>query len=748
MDMLKKGFSLTLISLVLLSFITTVKAQVILQKDDFEPGPSNWTTNTTDVINGKACVNGGDNFWTINNSYNGNLTVQIYNTDPQPALITGSPNSNYLHIVNTVLNANGVSNANYYWPNPSNEQYMTKMNSSISTIGYNDVTFSFWWLNWANQDTSGQVLYSIDNGTTWIRTPNVYAGDSTWKKEDIKLPVFSGQAQLMFAFLFVNPDTGKAPSFAIDDVTITGVSSSVPTANFSEDTTKICIGDCVNFTDLSTGGPTAWSWDFGTGNVADTSDQQNPQFCFNSQGLYSITLKVSNSSGAGAPLVKANRIEVVDCNVAPQSQFAMNGAITNTITICAGDSIEFADSSSGSVDDRYWSFPGAMDTSGACRIVNDTTEVVTMTYPCAGAEGRDTSYTVTLNVSGLGGATFLTKRIIVKACVGPKSRLVENDKQKKACVDGCIRLEYDKSVEGENYISDKPTFKWYVWGIDTANYWDSIYVYSPEGTVSTDTTTKDTVFTDQTIDVCYTDSGAFRVVLVTENIYGKDSVVYEDYVSVYGLPVVDAIVEKPILPRGYSNELTTGNEELVANCRDLTELDYFNGDTSTCHNYYWSYKDITGKNITENINNWRVQTTRFRPESTTWYYVIRENFNGCRSFDSVLVTIDSTYNVGIPDIFSPGKNGSKNGSWYIFGNKITKIDVKVYNRFGQVVFETQEVSDIVWESDIAPVGAGWNGNRNNENGKELDPGVYTYWVRLFHETGEVKELSGSVTLVR
>jgi gliding motility-associated-like protein len=112
------------------------------------------------------------------------------------------------------------------------------------------------------------------------------------------------------------------------------------------------------------------------------------------------------------------------------------------------------------------------------------------------------------------------------------------------------------------------------------------------------------------------------------------------------------------------------------------------------------------------------------------------------------VVIDSTYNVGIPDIFSPGTNGSKNSSWYIFGNRITKIDVKVFNRYGQIVFSTDKIEDIVWESDIAPVGGGWNGSYNNEIGKELDPGVYTYTVKVFHETGRVYNYTGNVTLVR
>ncbi|HNP47874.1 MAG TPA: PKD domain-containing protein [Bacteroidia bacterium] len=43
----------------------------------------------------------------------------------------------------------------------------------------------------------------------------------------------------------------------------------------------------VQFTDLSTGGPTAWIWDFGDG---DTARSQNPTHAFQNPGTYTITL--------------------------------------------------------------------------------------------------------------------------------------------------------------------------------------------------------------------------------------------------------------------------------------------------------------------------------------------------------------------------------------------------------------------------------------------------------------------------
>lgn len=734
----------------LIGALNVLNAQTNLFRSTFEPGPSGWTLNTRDTINGIQSTTGGDNFWIRNNRYSGNGLVP--NTDPQPAGIVNSPNSTYLHILALNFQTANAHNANYVFNNPSRERYFAKMNGSISTVGFKDVEFSFWWLNWAAQDTSGQVFYSIDNGSTWIRTPNTYAGDSTWKKETIKLPIFENQAQLTFGFLFINPDKGTSPGFAIDDVNITGKPKGAPTADFTVDKQLVCEGKCVKFTDLSKDNPTKWHWNFGTGNPADTSDQQNPTFCFPNKGKYSITLIASNAAGSSAPMIKTNYIEVVDCNAAPQANFSMNGLMANTITICSGDSIMFADSSKGQVSSRYWSFPGARNDSGECRIVNDTIPVTQMVYPCAGSQGRDTTYTATLNVSGAAGATFKTKTIVVQSCIGAKARVKDWNKQRKMCENQCIELEYDETVEDEYFIKEKPTFLWYVWGIDTTR-WDSASYNPNDPNIPVGDTNKvDTMFTDKSVTVCYPDSGAFRVALVTENKYGKDSVWYDNLISVYGYPEVYAIASKQVVRSGFSTELNTDSNTRipdVPSCKELSEFEKFNGDTAICHNYFWSYKPFTGGDHQyEGIENRFSNITKARPTELSWYHIIKENYNGCRSVDSVLILIDSTYEVGIPDVFSPGANGTKNSRWYVFGNKITKIDVKVFNRYGQVVYKTDKIEEIVWESDIPPVDRGWNGNFNNEQGRELDPGVYTYVVKVYHENGRFLDLSGDVTLMR
>jgi PKD repeat protein len=67
-----------------------------------------------------------------------------------------------------------------------------------------------------------------------------------------------------------------------------------PTANFVADVTYTCDG-IVNFTDLSTNAPIGWQWDFGDASPIDNN--QHPSHTYTSNGTYTVSLTVTNSSG-------------------------------------------------------------------------------------------------------------------------------------------------------------------------------------------------------------------------------------------------------------------------------------------------------------------------------------------------------------------------------------------------------------------------------------------------------------------
>ncbi|MGZ3904026.1 MAG: PKD domain-containing protein, partial [Bacteroidia bacterium] len=82
-----------------------------------------------------------------------------------------------------------------------------------------------------------------------------------------------------------------------------------PVANFSATPTTICAGSTVNYTDMSTQSPSAWSWTF-QGGTPSTYTVQNPSVVYNTPGTYSVSLTATNSMGSSTYTV-VNYITVV-----------------------------------------------------------------------------------------------------------------------------------------------------------------------------------------------------------------------------------------------------------------------------------------------------------------------------------------------------------------------------------------------------------------------------------------------------
>lgn len=71
-----------------------------------------------------------------------------------------------------------------------------------------------------------------------------------------------------------------------------------PVVDFTSNKTTVQAGGTVLFTDLSTGIPTGWSWNFGGGGTPNTSTDKNPAIQFNTIGTYTVSLTAINSLGS------------------------------------------------------------------------------------------------------------------------------------------------------------------------------------------------------------------------------------------------------------------------------------------------------------------------------------------------------------------------------------------------------------------------------------------------------------------
>ena len=88
--------------------------------------------------------------------------------------------------------------------------------------------------------------------------------------------------------------------------------------------------------------------------------------------------------------------------------------------------------------------------------------------------------------------------------------------------------------------------------------------------------------------------------------------------------------------------------------------------------------------------------------------------------------------VWIPTAFSPNGDG-QNDYFRALGIKIEKVEIQVYDRWGQLYYEGDGYDQ------------GWDGKYND---KECEIEVYVYWARVYFETGETELYQGNVTLIR
>jgi PKD repeat protein len=163
--------------------------------------------------------------------------------------------------------------------------------------------------------------------------------------------------------------------------------SAAPVADFAGTPTSGISPLTVNFTDLSTGVVTSWSWDFDNDSVED-STAQNPSHIYSTPGIYSVSLTVTDIDGS-ATETKIDYITVTE--PPPAAEFSADPV--------SGDkplTVQFTDLSTGTVTQWSWDFDGDA-------LEDSTVQNPLYTYNTAG------SYTVSLTVTGPGGSDTITK---------------------------------------------------------------------------------------------------------------------------------------------------------------------------------------------------------------------------------------------------------------------------------------------------------------------------------------------------
>lgn len=113
---------------------------------------------------------------------------------------------------------------------------------------------------------------------------------------------------------------------------------------------------------------------------------------------------------------------------------------------------------------------------------------------------------------------------------------------------------------------------------------------------------------------------------------------------------------------------------------------------------------------------------------------VTPNINGCvgQARQFVITVNPLNKDVFVPNVFSPNGDG-KNEVLYVYGNYIDKLEMRIFNQWGQQIAEITNKSQ------------GWDGKHK---GTPQPVGVYVYVLKAELADGRVVNLKGSITLVR
>jgi gliding motility-associated-like protein len=397
-------------------------------------------------------------------------------------------------------------------------------------------------------------------------------------------------------------------------------------------------------------------------------------------------------------------------------------------TICFGDSIQIF--ATGSNLYNYLWTP-AVDISNPViknpKIKTDTTRTYTLTASYPGC--TDTVQSITVNVQPIPTVYAGPDRII---CFGDTARLLAKVNPVEA--PGFYSFAWSPAAVLNNATIDDPTFS------GTTNTVLQLGVTSPVGCTAIDNLSITVVpkdFLTQVPDKYYCPGDTVTLTsnggtyyLWSPGEYLSDSTAnstkaYPIATSNYTLIGVDNNGCRDTI---YTQVYVAPNANLYTG-EDKT---IYPGETASlfaagnCNNFIWN--PPTGLSAT-NISN-----PIASPASTTQYVVIGTTEFGCTDIDTVVVNVKPKSLMDLANAFTPGNGNGVNDILRISHNGTITLNVfRIYNRWGQVVFETNDLNK------------GWDGNFN---GTPQPIGTYVYHIDAKDNTGAVISKTGNVTLLR
>ncbi|MBI2281135.1 MAG: VCBS repeat-containing protein, partial [Bacteroidetes bacterium] len=484
-------------------------------------------------------------------------------------------------------------------------------------------------------------------------------------------------------------------------------------ASFTPSATTICAGDSITFTDNSTGaGITSWNWTFNGGTPATANSQGSHTIGFNTAGTYNINLQISdgintddttimvtvNPTSVGADVqIACDSLTWIDgityttstntptftltnaagCDSVVTLNLTINNSTTSTDVQTVCDSLTWID---GTTYTASTNTPTFTLTNGA-----GCDSVVTLNLTINNSTTNTDVQTACDSLTWIDGITYTastnTPTFALTNAAGCDS-VVTLNLTINTCTPPTSNFAVSDTLICENECIDYTSLS------TGANSWSWEFI---GGTPNSSTTQNPTI--------CYAVAGIYPVELIVNNTYGSDT-------------LIKTIVVVPI------PTITTG-ADITINLGEITTLTA----TGSGGSYTWSPPDW--------LSCINCQTTIASPEETTTYTVTADS-NGCTASDNVTVKVDFVNIVFVPNIFSPNGDGA-NDIVYVEGKTIDKLHFFIYDRWGENVFETTDITK------------GWDGTFR---GKEMNKAVFVYYLEATFKDGSKTTKKGDITLIK
>jgi len=522
----------------------------------------------------------------------------------------------------------------------------------------------------------------------------------------------------------------------------------LPAADFTAP--SVWISDVTSFSDLSSssngnGNIEEWYWNFGD---VSTSDLSFPTHKYKEPGIYNVMLVVTDSKGC---------IDTVYKNVIVND--SIRAFFTFSRSVCFGDSTHFIDASginSGSVASWHWTFgDGDTVTEGQ----SDEQNPVYL-YNSAGV------FNVCLTVIADNGSVDKICRMVP---VNPMP-IADFSYSAQHCIGDTVCFTDKTVIENSNIVQwiwnfgddtrtniqnpckyyRVPSQKDTPYGvrlivvsehgcIDTAQYPLEIYqvpetfFYSDKREdcqhaeiefIDTSKISDGSIvswlwqFGDGSQSVqpspvkhTFATEGIFDVSLtVTSNNGCKRTLAVENMINIYPAPFADFSFD-PFDATILNSTITFMDKSIGAN---YWTWDFGDGDTLNNQNPKHTYREVGTYTVTQEVYN----------------------IYGCKDDYELVVSISPSYQVNVPNAFSPNNDGY-NDSFFPKGLGIEddNFELIIIDRWGQKIYETTELSK-PWDGTFM------------ETGKLVQMGVYVWTMNVKDYNGNVHSYKGQVTVVR